>query len=166
MPYTARFIATDNLLIHLSTMIGTISDPAIQADYAGFLSVSGVTVFELAIKDIFIEFALKKNKVFGTFIDSHFEKINGRIKLDDLKKSHIKQFGEKYLKKFNKKLQEEEKRFFSTSSISIISDYGNLITCRHDYVHKGSPTLTIGEVIRSYQNGKEVIHCLNFAMKR
>jgi hypothetical protein len=82
---------------------------AIQADYAGFLSVSGVTVFELAIKDIFIEFALKKNKVFGTFIDSHFEKINGRIKLDDLKKSHIKQFGEKYLKKFNKKLQEGQK---------------------------------------------------------
>ena len=57
MSYTDRFIATDNLISHLNTIVGTITDPAIQANYAGFLSVSSVTVYELAIKDIFNEFA-------------------------------------------------------------------------------------------------------------
>lgn len=166
MSYTDRFIATDNLISHLNTIVGTIADPAIQANYAGFLSVSSVTVYELAIKDIFNEFASKKNKVFGNFIERYFEKLNGRIKIDDLKGIHIKRFGDKYLRKFNTKLQLKENNVFATSRISITNAYTNLIMCRHKYVHNGSPTLTINEVIAYYNSGKEVIHCLDDAMKR
>jgi len=166
MPYTDRFIATDNLIGHLNTFVGTIADPIIQANYAGFLSVSSITVYELAIKDIFNEFAIQKHKVFGTFSTSHFSKINGRINISDLKGVHIKLFGEKYLTNFKKKLEDKENTHVRASRISIITDYGNLIMCRHEYVHKGAPTLTINEVIDCYKNGKEVIHCLNDAMKR
>lgn len=166
MSYTNRFIATDNLISHLNTIVGTITDPATQANYAGFLSVSSVTVYELAIKDIFNEFASKKNKVFGNFIERHFEKLNGKIKIDALKGNHIKLFGDKYLRKFNTKLQLKENNVFATSRISITTAYTNLITCRHEYVHNGSPTLTINEVIACYNSGKEVIQCLDYAMKR
>ena len=166
MPYTDRFIATDNLITHLSTVIETISDASIQASYAGFLSVSAVTVYELAIKDIFNEFALKKNKVFGAFVENHFDRINGRIKLKDLKEQHIPLFGSKYLDKFKKELEQKENSIFSTSRVSVKSNYGNLIICRHEFVHEGSPTLTVTDVMNSYQYGKEVIHSLYNAMKR
>ncbi|MCX5815442.1 MAG: HEPN domain-containing protein [Proteobacteria bacterium] len=166
MSYTDRFVATDNLIAHLKTVIGTITDPAIAADYTGFLSVSSVTVYELAIKDIFNEFASQKHKVLGTVIEKHFRRLNGRIKIDDLKGEHVKLFGDKYLKKFNQKLKGKESSVFSTSRISISTDYGNLITCRHKYVHSGYPTLTINEIIDCYKSGKDVIQCLYEAMKR
>jgi hypothetical protein len=166
MPYTSRFTATDGLIVHLQTIVGSITDAAIKSNYAGFLSVSAVTVFELAIKDIFIEFGSKKHLVFGDFVENHFSKINGRIKLDDLKNQHIKCFGDKYCKKFEKLLDKKEKITFSTARKSIKSDYQNLILCRHKYVHEGTPTLSFEEVIDFYSYGKEVIHSLNDAMKR
>lgn len=166
MPYTDRFIATDNLIVHLSSVIGSITDASILASYAGFLSVSAVTVYELAIKDIFNEFAKKKNKVFGSFIENHFGRINGRIKLNELKDQHVKRFGDKYFKRFQKKLDEKENLNLISFHVSIEALYTNLIQCRHDFVHKGAPTLTVNEVISSYNFGKEVIHSLNEAMKR
>ncbi|MCX8105312.1 MAG: HEPN domain-containing protein, partial [Ignavibacterium album] len=142
------------------------SDSDIKASYVGFLSVIAVTVYELAIKDIFNEFALKKHKIFGNFVENYFKKINGRITLDDLKNQHIKRFGENYLKKFDKKLEHIEKINLKLHKISIKSMYGNLIQCRHEFVHKGNPTLTLYEVIDNYTFGKEIIHCLNDTMKR
>lgn len=166
MPYTDRFIATDNLITHLRPLVGAITDTSIKANYAGFLSVSAVTVYELAIKDVFNNFAAKKNKVFGMFVEKYFFRINGKIKIEHLKDSHIKLFGEKYFNNFDTSLENKERAVLATSIISIKYSYNNLITCRHDYVHKGSPILTINEVMDSYNYGKKVIHCLNEAMKR
>jgi len=147
-------------------VISTITDAEVLASYAGFLSVSAVTVYELAIKDVFNEFALKKHKVFGTFVENHFKRINGKIKIDDLKNEHIKPFGSAYLQKFQVLLQKKEDSIFKSHHISIKTSYQNLIQCRHNFVHKGFPTLTINEVIDNYKNCKDVIHCLNDAMKR
>lgn len=166
MAYQDRFIATDNLIAQLSPIVTGITDTAIKSNYAGFLSVSAVTVYELAIKDIFTEFATKKNIVFGNFIEKHFASINGRIKLDDLKGQHIKPFGTKYLDKFEKRLVQRERVVFTSTRKNVRSDYSNLIICRHKYVHAGSPTLTFQEVLDNYQTGKEIIHSLYEAMQR
>ena len=166
MAFNNRFLATDELLAHLTTVIPTISDQAIVANYAGFLSVSAVTVYELAIKEIFIEFSTRKHNSFGTFTGNHFNKINGRIKLDDLRKEHVKAFGDKYLNKFNRFLNDKENDILSFGGESIKSSYGNLIICRHKYVHEGVPTLTFAEIQRFFQLGKNVIECLDKAMKR
>ena len=166
MPYTDRFIATDNLIAQLRPVIGAITDPAILSSYAGFLSVSGVTVYELAIKDIFIEFAAKKNKVFGVFAEKTFDQINGKIRLPDLRGKHIKTFGDNYLNKFDRILNVKETAVLAVSHTSISTLYTNIILCRHEFVHQGNTTLTANEVMNSYELGKEVIHCLNDAMKR
>jgi len=166
MSYQDRFIATDGLIAHLKPFVNTITDTAIIANYAGFLSVSAVTVYELAIKDIFIEFAAKKNKVFGDFVDIHFSRINGQIKLQDLKNVHVKHFGEKYFTKFEANLKKRETIVLSTTRKDMRSSYSNLILCRHAYVHKGFPTLTFKEVLDNYAIGKDVIHSLSDAMKR
>jgi len=166
MPYTDRFKATDDLLAHLTTVMPSITDSAIKANYAGFLSVSAVTVYELAIKDIFIDFSSKKHNSFGTFTGNHFGKINGRIKLNDLRNEHVKAFGDKYLNKFISYLDTKENSILSAGGESIKASYGNLITCRHQYVHQGSPTLTFPEIQRFFHLGKDVIECLDRAMKR
>lgn len=165
MSYTDRFVTADNIFLHLGSVVSTITDASILASYAGFLSVSAITVYELAIKDIFNEFATKKHIVFGSFVEKHFNRINGRIRIPDLR-DHINQFGDKYLTRFNKILAEKERSYMTTSRNSISAIYNNLIQCRHDFVHRGSPTLTMGEVINNYRDGKEIINCLNDAMKR
>jgi hypothetical protein len=99
MSYNDRFQSTDDLINHLTVFVPTLPDEQIKSNYAGFLSASAVTVYELAIKDIFIEFAEKKNPLFGTFVGKYFDQINGHIKIDDVKR-YIKSFGEKYLKNF------------------------------------------------------------------
>lgn len=166
MAYTDRFLPTDNLITNLRPYLVTVSDAAVLSSFAGFLSVSAVTVYELAIKDIFNEFALKKNKVFGHFMQMHLARINGRIQIDDLRKNQVKLFGVKYDSKFDRGLIQKEASYLALHRISIKSSYKNLITCRHDFVHKGSPTLTINEVIDNYDYGKEIIHSLYDSMKR
>lgn len=166
MAYTDRFVSTDGLVNHLQTVVFNITDESLKSKYAGFLSVNAVTVYELAIKDIFKDFSNKKNSVFGTFIEKHFAQINGRIKLNDLKDQHIKSFGVKYLDKFLKKLTTRERIILSSSGKDVRSCYSNLIICRHTYVHEGSPTLSFNEVVDNYNIGKNVIHSLYEAMQR
>lgn len=166
MAYTDRFIPTDTLIANLQPTIAGVFDAAVKANYAGFLSVSAITVYELAIKDIFNDFATKKNKVFGVYTQTHFSRINGQIFIRDLTGKHIISFGEKYKDKFNKILQAKERAELAVHAHSIINSYSNLIQCRHDFVHKGMPTLTVAEVMLFYSFGKSVIQCLDEAMKR
>lgn len=164
MAYIDRFIPTDNLIANLDPYLTTITDAAVLASYAGFLSVSSITVYELAIKDIFEGFATTRDRVFGHFIEKHLSRINGRIQLDDLKKSQIKTFGSNYLTSFELNINTKESGFLISHGKSLKATYGNLITCRHEFVHQGNSTLTIGEVIDSYHLGKEVIHSLYDSM--
>ncbi|WHZ06325.1 MAG: hypothetical protein OJF59_002833 [Cytophagales bacterium] len=166
MAYVNRFVPTDDLVSHLQPVVTGILDESLKSKYAGFLAVNAVTVYELAIKDIFKEFSNKKNSVFGFFIEKYFAQINGRIVLKDLKGQHIKSFGDKYLDKFEKKLKAREKVILRTLRKDVRSCYSNLIICRHKYVHAGTPTLSFNEVVENYDIGKEVIHSLHEAMQR
>ena len=49
-----------------------------------------------------------------------------------------------------------------------ISSYNNVVLWRNDFVHAARlpTTATFNEVMRSYEDGKEVIRCLNLAMDR
>ena len=163
--YASRFSATDDLIVHLTPLVSAITDSRLKAYYAGFISVNAVTVYELAIKDIFKDFAEKKHAVFGCFAQNHFVRINGRIKLQELK-DHINLFGKKYEDRFKKQLKSKEDQALSKRKISLINCYNNLITCRHQYVHGGAPTLTFSEVLDFYNNGKEIIDVLANTMKR
>lgn len=166
MPYLNRFIQSDNIFMHLSSNLTSIKGTPYEPAYAGFLSVSAVTVYELAIKDIFIEFAEKKNKHFGIYVKSHFDRINGKIKLKELYDNHIIKFGDKYVDKFKDFNSLKETSLMNSHKKSLKSAYNDLITCRHEFVHNGSPTLSIDEVIFNYDFCKDLIHCLAQAMKR
>jgi RiboL-PSP-HEPN len=168
MPYTQHFQLADDYLNHLDQVINGIADPFIKTRYTGFLAVTSVTVYELAIKDIFIDFAKNKHKVLGSFTSAYFDRINGRIKVDVIQKDYVTKFGEKYVKRFKKRLERREKEVLQAEGASMRGAYANLITWRNDFAHEGRIPLnaTYEEVKKSYQLGKHVIDCLAGCMTR
>lgn len=166
--YTERFILADDYITHLDQMMAGIADPFIQSRYLGFVAISAVTVYELAIKDIFYNFADRKHVVLGNMTRAKFEQINGRIKVGSLISEHIKPFGDKYEKRFRKKLEEREKESLLSGNGSIKAAYGNIISWRHVFVHSGEAptTTTYAEVKKAYKIGTGVLHTLDETMRR
>lgn len=168
MPYQDRFALVEDYIAHLDPMMAGIADPFIKSRYLGFIATAAVTVYELAIKDIFYSFADKKHVVLGAFARAKFDQINGRIKIGSLKAEHISMFGQKYVTRFETKLEAREIAFLRNGGGSIKASYGNVISWRHTFVHEGvaPATTTYDELKRGYVCGKEVIHCLNDTMVR
>jgi len=168
MAYTSHFKHADDIVAHLNTVVPMLPDPVLQAKYIGFVAIAAVTVYELAIKDIFINFSKNKHRVFGTFTEAHFYRINGRIKIAVIKDDYIRRYGKKYQKRFTKNLDDIAKKYLTLHRRDIKSSYSNLITWRNDFAHEGkiSTTATYTEAIQSYEDGKEVIHCLAKTMTR
>ena len=169
MTFEQRFVNADEFLNHTDAMMQKISDQIIQQRYLGFITVNAVTVYELAIKDIIYRFSDQKHSILGKVSRSVFERMNGRIKLRDLKENHISRFGDRYVDRFNKILEEKETESLQESGSSIKASYGNVITWRNNFTHGTSEspiTTNYLEVKRSYMLGKKVIYCLDMALVR
>lgn len=168
MSYVDRFALVEDYLEHLDPMMAGIADPFVQGRYIGFIATSAVTAYELAIKDIFYDFADKKHLVLGNLTRARFFRLNGKIKLDDLKREHVKSFGERYLERFKKNLDKADYEYVRAHGSSPKTAYNNVITWRHTFVHEGrSPNTTnYAEIKRNYLAGKEVVHCLYRSMVR
>ncbi len=168
MSLDEKFQTSDTYLEHIDSLLQGIDDPLLRVRYAGFLSVTAVTVFELAFKDIVCKFADRKHPVFGNHIRASYDRLNGKISLDDITKSHMRKFGERYLKRFKTKLENAERNSLSTGGGSIRSSYGNIITWRNKFVHEGHmpPTATYEEAKRSYLLSKKVLVCLDESLRR
>jgi hypothetical protein len=168
MPYTDRFTLVENYLAHVDPVMATITDPFVEARYTGFIATSAVTAYELAIKDIFYAFADRKHLVLGEVTRARFFRLNGKIKLDDLKKEHVKMFGTKYLTRFMRNLENVERTYPAAHNKSPKSAYNNVIVWRNQFVHEGNlpNTTNYAEIKDQYVAGKEVIHCLFKSMVR
>jgi hypothetical protein len=88
--------------------------------------------------------------------------------LKDIRKDHIPKFGEKYQRRFDSILDRIEKEKLRSGDGSVKSSYGNILTWRHSFVHGGIIPInaTYEEAKRSYDLGKEIMHCLNDALRR
>lgn len=168
MPYSDHFKLADDFIAHLDLSIGGIADPFIRSRYVGFVAVSAATVYELAIKEIFTSFAVKKHKVLGNFAQKYFDRINGQVGKSRIEGTYLPLFGEKYANRFHKKIEEVELDTLKTDNVSVKSSYSNLLTWRHSFAHEGLVPVnaTYDEVKKSYQYGCRLVHCLAETMKR
>ena len=166
--YESRFSLVDEYVSHLDAALLAIDDPYVASRYVGSVAVSAYTVYELAIRDIFVSFCQKKHAVFGTFAESYFARINGRISSGDIVSRHITKFGEKYVNRFRRRRDEAERQFLKSHGVSVLSSYGNVITWRNQFAHEGTipSTATFEEVKKSYDFGKHLVHCLAKTMVR
>ena len=168
MPYDEHFILADNFLGHLDGVISGIQDDELKSRYTGFVAVTSVTVYELAIKQIFFDFAKKKHRIFGEFVREKFSKMNGRIGKDELLGDHVKMFGAKYVTKFKSNLELLEKEVLVREGRSVKSCYANVILWRNGFVHGGKipENATYEEARTSFIFGKSLVICLAESMKR
>ena len=168
MAYADHFQHADDVITHLNVIVPAISDRLLAAKYAGFVAVSAVTVYELAIKEIFCEFARKKHKVFGKFTESYFERINGRVSLRNIKDEYCPRFGDVYADRFKTHLEKAAHIHLIQHRRDVRSAYANLIIWRNDFAHEGRApaTATYTEVTQSYEDGKVVIQALASSMVR
>ncbi len=168
MTYHDHFKLADDLIAHLDGVVGSVSTPFISSRYVGFVAVAAATVYELAIKEIFLEFSEKKHKVFGNFAGRFFERLNGRIKTREIRKDYLPRFGGKYIKKYKKLEETIERQSLRSRGVSVLSSYNNILEWRNQFAHQGQipTTPSYREVTSSYETGKEIIHCLARAMTR
>jgi hypothetical protein len=168
MPYTDRYQIADQLINHLQTVMPTITDPYLISRYTGMVAIVGVTSYELAVKDIFIEFARVKHKVLEACTRDYFDRLNGKIKFSFLRDEYAFHFGIKYKARFKRKIHCRQKLVLRDQGKSMLDCYNNLITWRHQFVHEGivPNTATFPEAVDCYECGKHVIACLAASMKR
>lgn len=168
MSYSRHFKPAKDYIDHTNAIVSMITDPGVKQQYMGFIATSTVTAFELAIKEVLYEFAEKKHRVFGNFVQSTYKTINGRITLDDLKKYHIPRFGEKYVNRFKGELERQERDYLKINGRSISSSYGQILVCRHTFVHQGvvPSNATYEEIVNSFDPAKKVVDILNQIMVR
>lgn len=160
MAYSDHFKLADDVSAHFDGVLS--GDPLLKSRYAGFYAVTSAAVLELALKQIVIDFAAANHQLFGNYVASKYERINGRIAVDDCMKEHLKPFGEKFKRTFKQRLEAIEKHFMGKSGISIKTSYNNLLTCRHSFAHEGAvpSTATYEEVKQGFEAGKLVMQCL------
>lgn len=168
MNFEDRFTLSDSFLAHIDPMMGGMADDMVRSRYLGFLAVAAVTAYELALKDIFYRFSDQKHSVLGQLARSKFDRLNGQIKLADVKDRHIACFGKKYVERFSRELDIEERLALTAKEGSIKSSYGNIVIWRHNFVHEGTwpNTATYGDLRKAYQHGKRLIRCVDRAMTR
>ena len=166
MAYTSRFASVDLLISQLQPLVQPGTEPLVLSSCAGLVAVKAVTAYELAIKDIFEEFARGKHKVFGTFVKSTYSRLNGRISYQDLKKGLVKAYGDKYSQKFVHKKDAKTAIVLALEGVDLVQTYDNLVECRHQLVHSGFFTMPFDEAVRSYEIGKKLIEVLDETMKR
>lgn len=163
--YTNFFLDSDAVISHCQTIVLSL-DNQMQQKYAGFVCVYAVSMYELAIKEIFVRFCKNKHSLFGNFFESKFEKINSRITIRNIKEDFLKHIGANYVQKFEDIIDFEEKQTMQRDRASMKEAYQNLITWRHLFAHTGSIPImsTFGDVRTAYEIGKNVVHCLNIAL--
>jgi hypothetical protein len=168
MPYADHFRLADDLIVHLNSIVPTIADPFIVSRYAGLTAVAGVTTYELAVRDIYCDFAEAKHVVLGSFTRSFFNRLNGRVRYQNLCDDYTLRFGSKYRMRVQKRMSDLEQSTLRSQKRSPLASYANLITWRHLFVHEGAlpSNATYAEAVDSYELGKLVIHCLASCMTR
>lgn len=168
MSYSDHFRLTDDLIAHLDPVLANLNDPFIESRYTGFLAVSSVTVLELAMKTILLDFAASKHKVLSNFCTKHFDRINGRIDLNTIQQDYLRRFGSRYETRFLNAMSRIESEALRSAGTSIKSSYGNLLTWRHEFAHQGNvpANASYGEVKRALSCGRQVMDCLAICMRR
>jgi len=161
MGYSRHFQLVDDVSSHFDAAVNS-ANAFLQSRYVGFYAVSSAAVLEIALKEVVVGFAQHHHALFGTYMASRYERINGRIKLEDITKEHLKPFGKEFQRRFDRLFKRVDQLSIKRHGYSVKSAYGILLTCRHQFAHEGSvpETATYSEIKKGFDAGKIVMACL------
>lgn len=167
MTYIRHFQLVDDVSAHFDETVNS-ANAFLQSRYVGFYAVSSAAVLELALKEVVVGFARHHHSMFGEYVASRYEKINGRIRLDHITDEHLKPFGSTFKNRFRELLEQADQLSIRESSYSVRSSYEILLTCRHQFSHEGSiPEATsYADIKKGFDAGKVVMECLAKTLAR
>ena len=166
MTYQSNFECVDDLIKHLDAYIGSIVDHNLRIQYIGLVAVVAIAAYESSIKEIFKSFATQTHPALCCYIFSDFDKINAKIKVEDLKR-YITKFGDSYLEKFEKYLAVKNRRNERLYRRNFINSYAQILKHRHEFAHSVKITNCTYEEVKSYYyDGKKVIDGVYYAMAK
>jgi hypothetical protein len=168
MTVAVNFKHADDVITHLAALMPQLADPLLEPKYVGFAAVAAVTVYELAIKETFYEFASRKHEILEVFTKAHYDRLNGRIRIGLITDEYLPRFGSKYVLRFKNDLDATTAKLLRQNRRDIKNSYANIIIWRNEFAHQGgiNRNVTFNEVATAYEDGKEVIHCLGRALHR
>lgn len=140
------------------------SDLWLKSRLAGLVTVEAVSSFELAIKQLLIEFCKSRDNVFGSFAERRFQKLNGRIKISDIKGEYLTPLGGSYAAKFEMKLTEASASARAANRDDPALRYQALLQNRHSFVHTGSLTITFDESVEYFRDACIIPEALKAAL--
>lgn len=161
MAYRGHFKLVDDVSVHFDGIVST-ADPFLQSRYVGFYAVASAAVLELSLKQIICDFAKRKHVLFGDYIAARYERINGRIGVDDIVKEHLKPFGASYPTGFKDRLKAVDRYGIAKHGFSAKKSYETLLTCRNQFAHEGDvpSTVSYADIKNGFLAGKAVMGCL------
>lgn len=166
--YTDYFLKSDTVINHIKHINLPPENYLLRQSYIGFVCIVAVATYEMAIKDILVNFCTKHNPLFGNFFSSKFHRINGNIEIDKIKSNFLIHFGDNYKETFEDMIDFENDMLLQKEHKSLKETYKNIITWRNLFAHSASFNTTIlttlDEVCNSYNIGKNVITCLDIIL--
>lgn len=139
------------------------ADDFCRAQVCGYLSVIAVREFEIQIRNLLVSFATRCHGNFGHYVARDFEKLNGRIMIDDLG-DKLNRFDATAHQKFVRLHQQATARSLATHKLDAVNGYNSVILNRHEFVHKGNLTLSLDEARRYIELSPSVIACVEQAL--
>src|SRR3546814_123479 len=105
------------------------------------------------------DLAERTHPTFSSYFASRHEQVNGRVKISQINEDCLKRFGGAFHKRFNSLLTRVDRYYIKQKGFSIVSSYGSLITCRHEFAHQGSipETASYNDIKNGYEAGKVVL---------
>lgn len=167
MTYRKHFLLVDDISSHFDEAVNS-AEPFLQSRYVGFYAVASAAVLELALKEVIVDFGRHHHSLFGDYLVSRYERINGRISLEQIAAEHLKPFGKDFQQRFKKLLNRVDRLSIRRFGYSIKHSYEMLLTCRHKFAHEGGipETTSYSDVKNGFDAGKIVMACLEKTLEK
>jgi hypothetical protein len=167
MAYSNHFRLVDDVSAHFDAAV-IAADAFMQSRYVGFYAVASAAVLELALKEVIVDFARHHHSLFGSYLASRYEKINGRIGLSSIADEHLKPFGKDFQNRFKRLLKRVDGLSIKKRGYSVILSYEALLTCRHEFAHEGSvpASTSYTDIKKGFEAGKIVMACFEKTLEK
>lgn len=164
----AHFLELDKLIAEINNFVpADVNYRSVQfrADLAGLLVVAMASTYETCVKEILYEHANKHHLAFGNFARRNYEKLNSRVKVNDLQK-YCELFDPAIKARFKDRLAAKKRSLLDRVGANIETSYEQILSWRHNFAHAGVRPTTIEEATKTHRLGKRVLYIFDDAFNR
>jgi len=160
----SHFAKINELIVEIQDIVpdGSYKMVKFRADLAGLLVVAITATYENCVKEILCEYANKKHVAFGKFATRNFEKLNSKIRINDLER-YCSIFDPDIKIRFRKNLARTKSKILNRVGKNIEDSYMQLLAWRHAFAHAHIQQTTIEEAVSYFVLSKRIIYILDDA---